>query len=95
MWLLTAALLVVAAASLCTFVVKLLAPRHPRPTTKIKHVALEWPGNARELGNFIERAVILSRGKRLRCRFQSQANPLIRSQHVRPRLPHRNTLSES
>jgi transcriptional regulator with GAF, ATPase, and Fis domain len=67
MWLLTAALLVVAAASLCTFVVKLLTPQHPPSDNNSNQTRSrwEWPGNVRELENFIERAVILSRGKTL------------------------------
>ena len=36
------------------------------PSTVMKGLAAwEWPGNIRELENFIERAVILTRGKAL------------------------------
>ena len=36
--------------------------------------AWEWPGNIRELENFIERAVILTRGKSLRRRSENFGN---------------------
>ena len=38
-------------------------------------VSWPWPGNLRELENFIERCVILSRGRNLRARWMNCAPP--------------------
>ncbi|MBI2515825.1 MAG: sigma 54-interacting transcriptional regulator [Opitutae bacterium] len=51
----------------------------PRPRLTKLHVqelqSYDWPGNVRELQNVIERAVILSRGGRLRLDLPSRAAP--------------------
>jgi len=53
--------------------------------------AWDWPGNIRELENFIERAVIVTRGKSLRRRLENSVKQ-IRS---RSRMPRRIASSKS
>jgi formate hydrogenlyase transcriptional activator len=46
------------------------------PTATMKGVAAgEWPGNIRELENFIERAVILTRGESLEAPLSELRKP--------------------
>jgi DNA-binding NtrC family response regulator len=58
-------------SQLTEFFVKLYAAKHGRPVDRVTPEtmkllrAYEYPGNARELANILERAVIVAKGKRL------------------------------
>jgi transcriptional regulator with GAF, ATPase, and Fis domain len=70
--------------------VKLIAGRMNRPAPKLTPVAIDqltsydWPGNARELQNAIERAVILSQGGSVQFDLGNSTTGALRSKVQTP-----------
>src|SRR5207249_6029068 len=59
------------------------------PSTTMKGLAAwDWPGNIRELENFIERAVILTRGESLQAPLSELRKPSTETTSVPPQSAH-------